>query len=189
MIKLIRLVATCVLSGILSVSCATSTAPASKTATVRKAIDYPAWSASAPAFTPAHTVLRSVKTTAYCHKEADSLKYGTRCAVGCNLRYDQVRSAAADWSVYPVGTVFRIVGQPYTYRIDDYGSALVGTGTIDLFQPTLAQVHAWGARCVQVEVLRWGSFQKSLEILSPRTRAPHVSKMVSNIRKVQRRLS
>ena len=56
--------------------------------------------------------------------------------MGKPLRFGMVRSAAADWSRYPVGTRFRIVGKPYEYVIDDYGSALVGTDTIDLYKPS-----------------------------------------------------
>lgn len=122
-----------------------------------------------------------VKTTAYSHEEADSLKYGRKNAFGTELRYDHVRSAAADWSVFPVGTLFRIVGQPYTYRIDDYGSALVGTRTIDIYQPTKAGIKAWGSRMVEVEILKWGSYSRSREIMADRSRHPHVRAMLASI--------
>lgn len=122
-----------------------------------------------------------VKTTAYSHVEADSLKYGRKNAFGTELRYDNVRSAAADWSVFPVGTLFRIVGQPYTYRIDDYGSALVGTRTIDIYQPTKAGIKAWGSRMVEIEILKWGSYSRSREIMADRSRHPHVQAMLTSI--------
>ena len=128
-------------------------------------------------------VFAFVKTTAYCHLEADSLQYGRKCALGCDLRFDNVRSAAADWSVYPAGTLFKIAGQPYIYRIDDYGSALVGTRTIDLYQPTKSDMRAWGARNVEIEIIKWGSYSKSLEVLSDRTKHAHVQAMVSSIRR------
>ena len=123
-----------------------------------------------------------VKTTAYSHKEKDSLKYGRACAVGCDLRYDHVRSAAADWSVFPVGTLFKIAGHPCIYRIDDYGRALVGTRTIDLYHPTMSGMRAWGSRVIEIEILKWGSYSKSLEILSDRTRHDHVRQMFNSIR-------
>lgn len=126
-----------------------------------------------------------VKTTAYSHLEADSLKYGRKNAYGTELRYDHVRSAAADWSVFPVGTLFRIVGQPYTYRIDDYGSALVGTRTIDLYQPTKEGIKAWGARMVEIEILKWGSYSRSREIMADRSRHPHVRAMLTSINRKQ----
>src|SRR6185503_14205336 len=61
-----------------------------------------------------------VKTTAYSHVEADSLQYGRKNAAGSDLQYGMVRSAAADWSVFPLGTVFKIDGMPYVYQVDDY---------------------------------------------------------------------
>src|SRR6188768_426900 len=76
------------------------------------------------------TRITSVRTTAYTHSESDHIQYGARTAVGTPLKYGSVRSAAADWSVYPVGTIFQIEGSPYIYQVDDYGSALVGTNTI-----------------------------------------------------------
>ena len=93
-----------------------------------------------PFYHPAQRT-RVVRTTAYTHSERDHLAYGPRNAVGTALKYtSSVRSAAADWSVYPLGTTFRIKGQPYLYVVDDYGSALVGTGTIDIYQP-LSLIH------------------------------------------------
>lgn len=130
-----------------------------------------------------HGPRKTVRTTAYSHHEADSQPYGMKNAVGTNLKYGQVRSAAADWSVYPVGTVFRINGEPYVYEIDDYGSALVGTQTIDLYKPTMTAMRNWGVRNVDIEILRWGSYEKSLAILEPRTeRASHVRQMADSIR-------
>ncbi len=126
---------------------------------------------------------QKVRTTAYSHQEADSQPYGRKNAAGTNLKYGQVRSAAADWSVYPVGTVFRIEGEPYVYEVDDYGSALVGTKTIDLYKPTMSAMRSWGVREVDIEILRWGSYQKSLAILEPRQdKATHVRKMANSIR-------
>ena len=90
-----------------------------------------------------------VKTTAYSHVEADSLKYGKSNAAGGTLKYGMVRSAAADWSVFPLGTVFKIEGEPYLYQVDDYGSALVGTKTIDLYKPNSDGIKQWGARNVR----------------------------------------
>lgn len=119
-----------------------------------------------------------VKTTAYCHREADSLKYGKLSASGTPLRSKgKIRSAAADWSRYPVGTKFRIVGSQQIYEVDDYGSALVGTDTIDIYQPTLTLMRNWGAPVVRVEILEWGSMKRSIEILESRLRASHVKQM------------
>ena len=125
---------------------------------------------------------RKVRTTAYSHTEADHIKYGELSAMGKPLRFGMVRSAAADWSRYPVGTRFRIVGKPYEYVIDDYGSALVGTDTIDLYKPSGDRMDDWGAREVEIEVIAWGSFGKSLEILEPRKEfGAHVKQMIDAI--------
>ncbi len=127
------------------------------------------------------TRITSVRTTAYTHSESDHIIYGARTAVGTNLKYGNVRSAAADWSVFPVGTIFQIEGLPYVYQVDDYGSALVGTNTIDLYKPDKATMKAWGVRNVNIKVIKWGSFSKSLSILKPRTAYPHIRRMISRI--------
>jgi 3D (Asp-Asp-Asp) domain-containing protein len=125
---------------------------------------------------------RVVRTTAYTCSEDDHIVYGSNNATGTQLRYtDRVRSAAADWSFYPVGTVFKIAGLPYTYVVDDYGSALTGTGTIDIYKPSKDVMNAWGRRNVEITVLQWGSFTRSAEILSQRTKYSHCSQMLANI--------
>lgn len=121
---------------------------------------------------------RVVRTTAYTHSERDHLAYGPRNAVGTSLKYtSSVRSAAADWSVYPLGTTFRIKGQPYLYVVDDYGSALVGTGTIDIYQPSKKLMKDWGRRYVELTIVRWGDPANSLEVLSGRRGYKHCRTM------------
>jgi len=125
---------------------------------------------------------RVVRTTAYTCTEDDHLIYGNKNATGTPLRYtNRVRSAAADWSFYPVGTTFRIKGLPYLYVIDDYGSALTGTGTVDLYKPSKEVMNLWGRRNVEITIVQWGSFARSAEILSQRTRHAHCAKMLANI--------
>ncbi len=124
---------------------------------------------------------RTVRTTAYSHRENEPGAHGRLSAAGNTLRYGRVRSAAADWSVYPLGTRFRIAGKPHIYEIDDYGSALVGTGTIDLFFPTLRQMNDWGTRMVNIEILSWGCFERSAELLAGRTQYPHCREMYYRI--------
>lgn len=130
---------------------------------------------------------RVVRTTAYTHSELDHRRYGARSAVGTLLKYtDQVRSAAADWSVYPLGTRFRIKGEPYIYVVDDYGSALVGTGTIDIYQPTKALMRKWGLRVVEIQIIQWGSSKLSMEKLAGRTRYNHCAKMQAALKEQSR---
>lgn len=125
---------------------------------------------------------RVVRTTAYTCSEDDHLIYGSKNATGTPLRYtNRVRSAAADWSFYPVGTTFRIKGLPYLYVIDDYGSALTGTGTVDIYKPNKEVMNLWGRRNVEINIVQWGSFNRSAEILSQRTKHDHCRQMLANI--------
>ena len=131
---------------------------------------------------PRHNTIYGVKTTAYTHTEADHIVFGAKNALGTNLKYGTVRSAAADWSAFPVGTVFKIQGEPYLYQVDDYGSALVGTRTIDLYRPSKETMDNWGARKVNIDVLHWGSLSQSLQIMqNSREKPAHVNQMMSEI--------
>ena len=130
---------------------------------------------------------RVVRTTAYTHSELDHVGYGARNAMGTMLKYtSQVRSAAADWSVYPLGTRFKIKGEPYIYVVDDYGSALVGTGTIDIYQPNKELMKKWGLRIVEIQIIQWGSSKLSMEMLAGRTRHQHCAKMQAALQEQSR---
>jgi hypothetical protein len=50
-----------------------------------------------------HNSQMRVRTTAYTHDESDHIVYGVKNAIGTNLKFGNVRSAAADWSRFPVG--------------------------------------------------------------------------------------
>src|SRR5215469_2195507 len=95
----------------------------------------------------AHKLLQ-VKTTAYSHAEHGHRRYRRSNAVDGQLAAANFNSAAADWSRFPIGTTFRILGSDRLYVVDDYGSALVGTDNIDLYMPTRREVVSWGARRV-----------------------------------------
>jgi 3D (Asp-Asp-Asp) domain-containing protein len=120
-----------------------------------------------------------VRTTAYTSDEAG----GSRDAVGGTLSTGAVHSAAADWSRYPVGTIFKIVETGELCEIDDYGSALVGTDTIDLYKDNGRDMRNWGVRMVHIQILVWGSARRSLEILTPRAGNSHVRPMIAALRK------
>ena len=121
---------------------------------------------------------KRIKTTAYTHTE----KGGRRNALGSRLATGNVKSAAADWSRFPVGTKFEILNTGEIYQVDDYGSALVGTYTIDLYKPSRLTMRQWGMRYVDIKILEWGSPEKSITLLQPRARNPHVRAMISNLR-------
>jgi 3D (Asp-Asp-Asp) domain-containing protein len=124
---------------------------------------------------PRHTV----RTTAYTHSE----RGGHHNAIGSRLSSNRIRSAASDWSVYPLGTKFRIVGTNENYVIDDYGTALVGTNTIDLYKPSRLEMRRWGVRHVDIDILQWGSAQESLRVLTPRAKHRQVQKMIVSLRR------
>lgn len=122
--------------------------------------------------------LQKVRTTAYTHNEGGS---GVKNAIGRRLAGGKCRSAAADWSRFPLGTRFRVVSTGQEYVIDDYGSALVGTSTIDLYKNSRAEMRRWGVRHVDIEVLEWGSREESLKVLRPRHRARIVRRMIASL--------
>jgi 3D (Asp-Asp-Asp) domain-containing protein len=123
---------------------------------------------------PAKTV--TVRTTAYTHSEGPRSN-----GIGSRLQCSDFRSAAADWSRFPVGTKFTILESGRNYMVDDYGSAVVGTNTIDLYVPTRSEMNRWGVRKVTISITELGSYAKSLEILRPRRGIPYVRKMVENL--------
>ena len=121
---------------------------------------------------------KTIRTTAYTSSE----RGGPHSAVGTRLKTGRVNSASADWSVYPVGTKFRIKQTGQIFVVDDYGSALVGTNTIDLYKPSNLEMRKWGVRKVDIEILEWGSSEKSLDILKERSRNRHVREMVKSLK-------
>ncbi len=130
-----------------------------------------------PTYTSERIRHRYVRTTAYSCAENEPGAWGSLNAAGTMLKYGKVRSAAADWSRYPVGTTFKIKGLPYTYVVDDYGSALVGTNTIDIYHPTLGQMRQWGTRDVEINIIHWGSWERTANLLRKRTKYDHCARM------------
>src|SRR5438477_9473162 len=120
-----------------------------------------------------------VRTTAYTRIE----KGGRRNALGKYLSGHHVMSAASDWSRFPLGTRFRICSTQEEFIIDDYGTALVGTSTIDLYKPTKLEMKRWGVRNVDIDILQWGSEEQSLKVLSPRAKHQTARRMISALQK------
>ncbi|HXM74913.1 MAG TPA: 3D domain-containing protein, partial [Chthoniobacterales bacterium] len=90
---------------------------------------------------------------------------------------------AADWSRFPLGTRFRIVDTKEEYMIDDYGTALIGTNTIDLYKSTRLEMKRWGVRHVDIDILQWGSDEQSLKVLGPRIKYRTVRQMIAGLQK------
>jgi 3D (Asp-Asp-Asp) domain-containing protein len=123
--------------------------------------------------------INQVRTTAYTKAE----KGGGHNAIGTSLSGRNVMSAASDWSRFPLGTRFRIVDTKQEYIIDDYGAALIGTETIDLYKSSRLEMKRWGVRRVDIDILQWGSEEKSLQVLAPRAKHPPVHQMIVALQK------
>jgi hypothetical protein len=92
-------------------------------------------------------------------------------------------SAASDWSRFPLGTRFRIANTNEEYVIDDYGTALIGTDTIDLYKTNRLAMKRWGVRHVDIAILEWGSEQASLKVLGPRSKHHCARRMIVALEK------
>jgi 3D (Asp-Asp-Asp) domain-containing protein len=89
-----------------------------------------------------------------------------------------IGSAAADWSRWPAGTTFRLLSTGQMYRVDDYGWALSGRNTIDLYMANEREMNSWGAREETIQVLQWGDPGESLRFLAPHQDYKHIKRMV-----------
>ena len=141
----------------------------------------PSQSAQGPQLRPATITgarrIANVRTTAYTHTESG----GRRNAIGARLAGSDVMSAASDWSRFPLGTRFQIVGTSDRYVIDDYGGALIGTNTIDLYKSSRAAMRQWGVRHVDIDILSWGSKEQSLKVLNPRRKNRLIRRMIAGL--------
>jgi len=90
----------------------------------------------------------------------------------------QIGSAAADWSRWPAGTVFRLLSTGQNYRVEDYGWALSGRNTIDLYMANQGEMNLWGARQETIQILQWGDPQESLQFLQSHQNYKHIKRMV-----------
>jgi len=124
------------------------------------------------------TVMRTTKRAA---KTDRSVKRAVAVS-----RPPQIGSAAADWSRWPAGTVFRLLSTGQNYRVEDYGWALSGRNTIDLYMANQHEMNSWGAREEAIEVVHWGDPQESLEFLRRHQDYRHIKRMVLELQGRQR---
>ena len=115
--------------------------------------------------------LKETKTT-----KLVKTKHGTKRVVVTHK--PQIGSAAADWSRWPAGTVFRLLSTGQVYRVEDYGWALAGRNTIDLYMPSRSSMNSWGAREENIQILRWGDPNESLRLLQGHQGYRHIHRMV-----------
>jgi 3D (Asp-Asp-Asp) domain-containing protein len=118
--------------------------------------------------------LKETKTT-----KLVKTKHGTKRVTV--TRKPQIGSAAADWSRWPAGTVFRLISTGQVFRVDDYGWALAGRNTIDLYMPSRSAMNSWGARPENIQILQWGDANESLRLLQGHQGYRHIRRMVLEI--------
>jgi 3D (Asp-Asp-Asp) domain-containing protein len=94
----------------------------------------------------------------------------------------KIGSAAADWSRWPAGTTFRLLSTGQIYRVDDYGWALAGRNTIDLYMASAREMNNWGARDESIQILQWGDAAVSLRLLQPHEEHKHIKRMVLELK-------
>lgn len=97
-------------------------------------------------------------------------------------RTPKIGSAAADWSRWPMGTTFRLLSTGQIYRVEDYGWALSGRNTIDLYMANQRDMNSWGARQEPIQILRWGDSQQSLQFLQSHQDYKHIKRMVLELK-------
>ena len=129
---------------------------------------------------PRTTVPRAIPVAESATGDYQPIAYVTRAqpfvqSGGSNINYG---SAAADWSRWPAGTVFRIIATGQLYRVEDYGWALAGRNTIDLYMATPQEMNGWGVRSEEIQIVQWGDPNASLHKLAPHTKFRHIKRMV-----------
>jgi 3D (Asp-Asp-Asp) domain-containing protein len=126
-----------------------------------------------------------VHTAAYTHFD----EHGTgevRTAKGTRFQSGAINSAAADWSRWPIGTLFRVAATGELFEVDDYGWVSAGTNRIELYKPTAEAMRIWGTRQVTIEIVRWGDIEASRRILLEKGNEPHVRRMLKQIESGER---
>ena len=121
--------------------------------------------------------MEQTRTVTRTSKRAAKTPRSVKRAVAIS-RPPQIGSAAADWSRWPAGTVFRLLSTGQNYRVEDYGWALSGRNTIDLYMANQREMNSWGAREETIEVLQWGDPEQSLQFLRRHQDYRHIKRMV-----------
>lgn len=104
--------------------------------------------------------------------------HGAKRATAVVKKPPKIGSAAADWSRWPAGTTFRLLSTGQIYCVDDYGWALSGRNTIDLYMATPHEMNSWGARQEPIQILKWGDPVQSMRLLAPRQGYKHIHRML-----------
>ena len=121
--------------------------------------------------------MEETRTVTRTSKHAAKTPRSVKRAIAIS-RPPQIGSAAADWSRWPAGTVFRLLSTGQSYRVEDYGWALSGRNTIDLYMANQREMNSWGAREERIEILQWGDPEESLQFLRRHQDYRHIKRMV-----------
>jgi 3D (Asp-Asp-Asp) domain-containing protein len=134
----------------------------------------------APKAKPVKTARASAKakTTMRNAKNAKTVKRATALR---KPKPPVIGSAAADWARWPAGTTFRLLSTGQIYRVDDYGWALSGRNTIDLYMANSREMNSWGAREEPIQILHWGDAEESARVLQGRQGYKHIRRMLLEI--------
>jgi 3D (Asp-Asp-Asp) domain-containing protein len=124
------------------------------------------------------TRVETAVTTTRVTKTTPTTARGAKRTVATSKVPPQIGSAAADWSRWPMGTTFRLLSTGQMYRVEDYGWALSGRNTIDLYMANQRDMNAWGARQEPIQVLHWGDPRESLQVLQSHQNYRHIKRMV-----------
>lgn len=137
-------------------------------------------STTVKSFSCSKTEPKRIKAVVTAYAAVEDSKYRNKSAIGHPLIVG--KSIATDWSKIPVGTVLKFNGNNYT--VHDYGTALcrkTDKPIIDLYVPNRKAIKNWGKREMDVEVVKWGSYEESKKILSTRLAYRHCREMYNNI--------
>ena len=99
---------------------------------------------------PPPAVPRAIPVTRTDHRpyrgrvSADRLHFAVAAVSREQLSSQIYGSAAADWARWPAGTIFRVLSTGQLYRVEDYGWALSGRNTIDLYMATPRDMNKLG---------------------------------------------
>ncbi len=124
---------------------------------------------------------KSTTTTVTATTRVTKTVRGAKRAIAVS-RPPTIGSAAADWGRWPMGTTFRLLSTGQIYRVDDYGWALSGRNTIDLYMATRGEMNNWGARQEPIQVLQWGDPAESLRFLDSKQNYKHIRRMVLELK-------
>ena len=127
---------------------------------------------------PKPAVRRATRVTTTTTTRTVKVVRGKRMVVKARVQPPKIGSAAADWSRWPVGTTFRLLSTGQIYRVEDYGWALAGRNTIDLYMASQAEMNGWGTRHEPIQILKWGDPEESLRFLQSHQDYKHIRRMV-----------